>query len=69
MKKRCRGLHEILLVAETNALGVVVSCLSCSDTFQAEEEYLEENYYHFHHVSPEGPAGDMDLFILDKTID
>ena len=65
---RCRSLHEILLVRDFSPMGAVVDCLRCGDTFHISQSTLEESYFHFHHVSADGPDSDRDLFYLSSAL-
>lgn len=64
-KKRCRGVHPLLVLIEANAMGGVVRCCVCGDEYQASENVLAEWYSHAVETVP-GFGCDRDFFIHES---
>ncbi len=64
---RCK--HRTLHIKGFNALGVTVECLECDEAFDVPDAAVNEKYYLFVHVSPQGPQGDLSMLIHQKVIE
>ena len=67
-RRRCRGLHQTLLVEDFTEMGATVSCIQCESTFHLDLSSLDNHYVGFEHVSTDGPEEDKVIYILNSVI-